>query len=240
MDAQTSSRQRTRGMRRRSTAGGYQLTGERIVDAATNLLERRGPDALSARKLGTALGADPTAIYRYYSGMDEIVLAVADRLLGRAMEGFVPQKHWRASLRHLACRVHDVYVAHPHVAQVAFCRVTRRPHEIAFVEIVLKILHEAGFSTIEAVHRYRALADTMLSFAGQDSGAEILPAEIVTGDDTAWQASYSQVNPATHPHITTAQALLADVMTTSSFSVALDFLLAGFGEPPPKPPAPTS
>lgn len=231
MGAQTGNRQRAQGMRRRSTAGGYQLTAERIIDAATNLLERRGPDALSARKLGTALGADPSAIYRYFGGMDDIVLAVADRLLGRALEGFVPQPDWRIALRDLACRVHDVYVAHPHVAQVAFCRVTRRPHEMAFVETVLGILHEAGFSTVEAVHRYRALADTMLSFAGQDSGAEILPVEVVGGDNAAWQASYSEIDPTTHPHITAAQALLADVMTTSSFTAALDFLLAGFGDP---------
>lgn len=231
MDAETRGRQRAQGMRRRSTAGGYQLTAERIIDAATNLLERRGPDALSARKLGMALGADPTAIYRYFAGMDDIVLAVADRLLGRAMEGFVPHSDWRIALRDLACRVHTVYVAHPHVAQVAFCRVTRRPHEIAFVETVLGILHDAGFDTVEAVHRYRALADTMLSFAGQDAGAAALPPEVVSGDNTAWQASYSQVDPDTHPHITAAHPLLADIMTTSSFTAALDFLLAGFGDP---------
>jgi AcrR family transcriptional regulator len=224
-------RTRTRGQRRRWTAGGFQLSTERIIDAATNLLERRGPDALSARKLGQALGADPTAIYRYFNNMDDIVLAVADRLLGQAMASFVPDTDWRIALRDLACRVHTVYVAHPHVAQVAFCRVTRRPHEMMFVETVLRILHEAGFSTAEAVQRYRALADTMLSFAGQDSGAEILPAEVLEGDDLAWQASYRQVGSDTHPQIKKAQQLLAEVMTMSSFTTALDFLIVGFGEP---------
>jgi AcrR family transcriptional regulator len=225
------SRRATEGRRRRWTAGGFQLTAERIVDAATNLLERRGPDALSARKLGQALGADPTAIYRYFTGMDDIVLAVADRLLGHAMASFVPDTDWRVALRDLACRVHTVYVAHPHVAQVAFCRVTRRPHEMAFVETVLKILHEAGFSTAEAVLRYRALADTMLSFAGQDSGAEILPPEVLEGDDLAWEAAYRELASDTHPEIKKAQELLAAQMTMSSFTTALDFLLVGFGEP---------
>jgi AcrR family transcriptional regulator len=225
-------RQASQGKRRRSTNGGYLLTSERIVDAATNLLERRGPDALSARKLGMALGADPTAIYRYFNGMDDIVLAVADRLLGRAMVGFVADGDWRIALRELACRVHHVYVAHPHVAQVAFCRVTRRPHEMAFVETVLRILCEAGFGTADAVLRYRALADAMLSFAGQDAGAEALPPEVRDGDNAAWRATYSEVNPETHPHINTARTLLAEQMTESSFTAALDFLLAGFGEPP--------
>jgi AcrR family transcriptional regulator len=207
------------------------LTQERIIDAATNLLERRGSDALSARKLGQALGSDPTAIYRYFTGMDDIVLAVADRLLGQAMASFAPDADWRVALRDLACRVHTVYVAHPHVAQVAFCRVTRRPHEMTFVETVLEILDGAGFSTAEAVVRYRALADTMLSFAGQDSGAEILPPEVLEGDDLAWQAVYRELPSETHPQIKKAQQLLAEQMTTSSFTTALDFLLVGFGEP---------
>lgn len=222
----------SQGRRRRSTAGGYQLTSERIVDAATNLLERRGPDALSARKLGAALGADPTAIYRYFDGMDDIVLAVADRLLGRAMAGFVANSDWRIALRELTSRVHYVYIAHPRVAQVAFCRVTRRPHEMAFVETVLRILCEAGFGTADAVLRYRALADAMLSFAGQDAGAEALPPEVRDGDNAAWQAAYSEVGSDTHPYIKKASTLLAEQMTESSFPAALDFLLAGFGEPP--------
>lgn len=226
-------RRASEGLRRRRTAAGVQLSADRIIDAATNLLERRGAEALSARKLGAALGADPTAIYRYFTGMDDIVLAVADRLIGQAMTGFAPSPQWRNTLRDLACRVHAVYVAHPHVAQVAFCRVTRRPNEMAFVETVLAVLIGAGFSVPAAVARYRALADTMLSFAGQDSGADILPPDILDADDQAWNAVYRQQSPQTYPHITQAQHLLAEHMTVSSFTTALDFLLRGFGEPGP-------
>jgi AcrR family transcriptional regulator len=226
-------RQATQGHRRRRTSSGVQLTAELIVEAATNLLERRGSDALSARKLGAALGADPTAVYRYFSGMDDVVLAVADRLLGAAMAGFTPGPDWRASLRELALRVHAGYVAHPQVAQVAFCRVTRRPHEMTFVETVLGILHEAGFTTVEAVQRYRALADTMLSFAGQDSGVELLPPEVLEGDEASWHAAYRDLPATTHPRIAASQRLLAAQMTQSSFPAALDFLLDGFGSPAP-------
>lgn len=219
------------GRRRRPTASGIQLSADRIIDAATNLLERRGPEGLSARKLGAALGADPTAIYRYFTGMDDITLAVADRLIGQAMQGFVAGPDWRSTLRELACRVHDVYVDHPHVAQVAFCRVTRRPHEMAFVETVLAILHDAGFSTAGAVVRYRCLADLMLCFAGQDAGLKILPPDILEGDDQAWLAAYRDLGADTHPHIAKAAPLLAENMATSAFTTALDYLLAGFGQP---------
>jgi AcrR family transcriptional regulator len=225
------SRRPTTGARRRRTAGGGQLSADRIVDAAENLLKYRGPEGLSARKLGTALGADPTAIYRYFSGMDDLVLAVADRTIGRALAGFTVGDDWRAALRDIACRVHTAYVAHPNLALVAASRVTRRPNEMLFVETVLGILAQAGFNTAESVARYRALADTILSFAAQDAGVEILPPEVRRADDQSWQIAYGELSPETHPHIHRAQQLLAEQMTESSFLTALDFLLAGFGNP---------
>ena len=234
MPGETSrTRRATVARRRRPTAGGSQLSAECIVEAAMNLLERRGPDGLSARKLGHALGADPTAIYRYFTNMDDIVLEVADRLIGDVIADFEPDADWRVALRDLAYRSHAVCIAHPQVAQVAFCRVTRRPHEMAIVETMLRILDEAGFSTAEAVLRYRALADTILSFAGQDSGVEILPSGARQGDDSAWHTVYGEVAADTHPQIAKAQQLLAEQMATSSFTIALDFLLIGFGEPQP-------
>jgi AcrR family transcriptional regulator len=225
------SRRRTTGVRRRRTAGGGQLSADRIIDAAESLLKYRGPEGLSARKLGAVLGADPTAIYRYFSGMDDLVLAVADRAIGRALTGFTVGDDWRAALRDIACRVHTAYVDHPNLALVAASRVTRRPNEMLFVETVLGILAQAGFNTAESVARYRALADTMLSFAAQDAGVEILPPEVRCADDQSWQVAYGELSPETHPHIHRAQKLLAEQMTESSFYKALVFLLAGFGDP---------
>ncbi len=57
------------------------LSRERIVEAAAQLVVDHGSEALSARRLGDALGCDPSALYRHYSNMDELQRAVGDHFL---------------------------------------------------------------------------------------------------------------------------------------------------------------
>ncbi|MDX3213763.1 helix-turn-helix domain-containing protein, partial [Streptomyces scabiei] len=52
--------------RRRPTRSGVVLSEELIVDTALRLVGEHGPEALSVRRLGTALGCDPSALYRYF------------------------------------------------------------------------------------------------------------------------------------------------------------------------------
>ena len=70
---------RTRNTRTRS---GAVLSADLIADTAMNLVSEHGAAELSVRRLGAALGCDPTAVYRYFASMDALMLAVggpADR-----------------------------------------------------------------------------------------------------------------------------------------------------------------
>lgn len=57
----------------------------RLIDAAARLLAE-GPDALTTRRLATAVGTSTMAVYTYFRGMDELRFAVRqegfDRLAG--------------------------------------------------------------------------------------------------------------------------------------------------------------
>ena len=120
--------------RRRPTRSGVLLSENLIVETALRLIGEHGPEALSVRRLGAALGCDPTAPYRYFHDTDDLVLAIADRIIGDAMAGFVPGDDWVASLREMALRVRAGYVAHPRAAAMAAHRVTRRTSEIQAVD----------------------------------------------------------------------------------------------------------
>ena len=67
---------RKRGGLRRGT-----LTPDRIVTESLRLLDTGGVAGFSMPKLGRALGADPTAVYRHFASKDDLVLAIADRLI---------------------------------------------------------------------------------------------------------------------------------------------------------------
>ena len=53
--------------RRRRTKQGTVLTHGLIVETALRMLHEHGADGLSARRLGVALGADASTVYRIYS-----------------------------------------------------------------------------------------------------------------------------------------------------------------------------
>ncbi|MGY0488763.1 TetR/AcrR family transcriptional regulator [Streptomyces sp. WG-D5] len=211
--------------RRRPTRSGVLLSEDVIVDCALRLVGQHGPDALSVRRLGAALGCDPSALYRYFHSTDDLLLAVSDRIIGEAMAGFHPERMtWRDGLREFGLRIHRGYRAHPRVAALAAYRVTRRAHEFRAVDAGIGLLRRAGFDDEAAVRHYSAFVDTVLGHAALDAAYVALPAECREADDRAWTDEYAHLPPDTHPHLGGVRPHLP-LMTGSSFDLALDLLL---------------
>ncbi|GAA5020689.1 TetR/AcrR family transcriptional regulator [Kitasatospora paranensis] len=211
--------------RRRPTKQGTVLSEEVIVDTALRLIGLHGAQALTVRRLGAALGADPSAVYRYFRNTDDLLLAVADELVGRAQHGWRSTGDWRADLRAMGMRIHAAYLAHPQAAVLAAHRTTGRDHETRAVETILGVLRTAGFPDKEAVRIYHALVDQGLAFAALDAAAVAMPPAARAADLGVWQARYACLDPATHPHIAATSALLAEDMQRSGYPFALELLL---------------
>ncbi|WP_151476199.1 TetR/AcrR family transcriptional regulator [Streptomyces albicerus] len=210
--------------RRRPTASGVLLSKELITETALRLIGEHGPEALSVRRLGAALGCDPSALYRYFRNTDDLLLAIADRIIGDAMAGFVPGPDWVASLREMAMRVRAGYLAHPRAAAMASYRVTRRENEFRAVETGVGLLLSAGFAPARAVRLYLAFIDTVLSHAALDAACQALPREQREADEQAWTEAYQALDPAAYPALTSVREELRS-MADSSFEEAVDLLL---------------
>lgn len=210
--------------RRRPTRSGVLLSEDLIVGTALRLIGEHGPEALSVRRLGTALGCDPSALYRYFRDADDLVLAIADRIIGDAMAGFSPGCDWLADLREMALRVRAGYLAHPRAAAFASYRVTRRENEIRAVETGVGLLLSAGFAPGEATRLYLAFIDTVLSHAAMDAACQALPRQQREADHRAWREVYRGLDPAAYPVLTTVRQEV-HIMGDSSFEEAVDLLL---------------
>ncbi len=90
-----------------------------ILAESLRLLDEDGIDGFSLPRLGRALGADQTAVYRHFASKDDIVLALADRLIEEAMTGFEPQECWVDTLIEMALRLRRTYLAHPAAASIS-------------------------------------------------------------------------------------------------------------------------
>jgi AcrR family transcriptional regulator len=213
--------------RRRNTRtrAGAVLSSDVIVDAALALVGEHGAAGLSVRRLGAAIGCDPTAIYRYFAGVDELFLAMGDRLIAQALDGYEPGEDWKDNLRTLGKRTYAEYVAHPRVAIAVASRVTGGANERRIIEHVLAELHRAGFEGEQAVRLYRSVGDFILAFSAVDADFLARPEEVRAADVQRWQDAYGDVDAGQFPNLAAVAPIVVAHAEVSTFGLCLELLL---------------
>jgi AcrR family transcriptional regulator len=203
------------------------LTGELIVEMSLQLLDASGVAGFSLPKLGRALGADPTAVYRYFQSKDDLVLAIADRLIEEAIEGFQPHECWIETVAELARRIRAVYREHPAAASLSAFRTTRRPAEMQAVDWLTGAMLAAGFEGEQAALSYRTIADFSLYLAGGEAKFLSLEPAEREADAGAWARAYRAVDPQEYPNISSLRDALPLVTEDAIYEQALAFFLGG-------------
>src|SRR5438309_10954469 len=79
------------------------LSSERILDAAVELLDRDGLDALAMRHLGAALGVEAMSLYRHFAPKVRLLGGRAGRRLSAPARPVPGASPWGGSVRAL-CR----------------------------------------------------------------------------------------------------------------------------------------
>lgn len=212
------------------------LTPELIVEESIGLLDGGGVAGFSMPKLGRVLGADPTAVYRYFRSKDDLVLAIADRLIEYAVDGFTPSACWVDTIFELARRIRAVYLEHPAAASLASYRTTQRPAEMRAVEWLLGAVAEAGFEGEQAARIYLAIADFSLYMAGGEAALLSLDIAQQEADASAWTRAYRAVDAHDHPNIWALRDALPQVAEDRDalYERALELFIAGIQLAAPK------
>ena len=211
------------------------LTPDRIVTESLRLLDEQGLGGFSLPKLGRALGADPTAVYRHFASKDDLVLAIADRLIEESMAGLAARACWVDTVIEIAQRLRATYLAHPAAASISACRTTQRPAEMRVVDILIEAILEAGFEQAEAVRIYRALGDFALSWSGGEATFLALDERLQATDQAAWTSAYLAVDRAEYPHIWQVRTELPDVEDNDIFDTILSLIITGLIRQAPRP-----
>jgi AcrR family transcriptional regulator len=218
-----------RGLRRGT------LTADMLVTESLRLLDEHGIDGFSLPKLGRALGADQTAVYRHFASKDDLVLAIADRLIEEAMAGLVLQECWIDTLTDLARRLRRTYLAHPAAASISAYRTTQRPAEIGTVNVIVGAVLAAGFEGAQAALMYRAMGDFALAWAGFEASFLALDERVQQTDRSAWTSAYLAVSRSEHPNIWQIRTDLPDVDDNDIFETTLALVMEGLARQAPRP-----
>ena len=139
------------------------LSRERVLQAAVELADRGGLDALSMRKLGQELGVEAMALYRHVRDKDDLLDGIVEVIVGE-IESSQPGDDWRRALRDQVMAAREVMLRHPWARRVLEERGTAGPAMLGYIESVLVLLRGGGFSIDLAHHALHVLGSRIVGF----------------------------------------------------------------------------
>jgi AcrR family transcriptional regulator len=229
--------QRISGQRRAGRLQRGELTRELIIRESLYLLDTEGLAGFSLPKLGRALGADPTAVYRHFASKDDLTLAIADGLIEESMEGLAPSECWVETLIDTSRRARKTYLQHPAAASLSTYRTTQGPAEMRVIDVIIGAVLKAGFEGAEAALVYRSFADFSLAWCGSEASFLALDERLQKNDRAAWTRAYLTVDRADYPNIWQIRERLPEVdeVDDEIYEQILTFVVAGLVARAPRP-----
>src|SRR3954452_13576666 len=148
----------------RKSADPPQLSRDRILEVALELIEREGLRALSMRRLAQELDVWPMAVYHWFRDKDELLDAIA---ASTAAAVPVPGagESWRDRLRELLRGAHRAMAHDPAGMGGSLARAFLTPEALRLSESALAILLRAGLPRREAASAWRMLWSYTYGFA---------------------------------------------------------------------------
>lgn len=207
------------------------LSRKRIVDGAAELIAEHGADALSARRLGEALGCDPSALYRHFADMAELKREVGDLYLATARVGERSGESWHAAVRRICIELRKVQLRQPRLAALVRAAPTRLANELRITEALLRELARGGFDLASAASAYHSLIELTVGSAAIDAELDAQPSATRRSAYRQWQRHYAALDPAEFPHAVAIADHLYVGSADERFLAALDALLAGLSSP---------
>jgi AcrR family transcriptional regulator len=161
------------------------LRREAVVQAALELLDQRGLEALSMRSVAAQLGVEAMSLYRHVASKEDLVLAVADRVLAEIE--LPPQgTPWREAMRQRARSAREVFLRHPSAALLVESCATLSPARLAYAESTVGLLMDDGFDPTLAYRAFLLLDSYIYGFAMQE---------------LSWPRGSAEANPPASPDL---------------------------------------
>lgn len=192
----------------------------RIIDAALQIVDDDGAEALSMRTLAQRLGSSTATLYRHFPSRAALIVDVIDRVLGEIDldTADLETATWRPACRRLAHATFDALKRHRNVAPLLAEHPPIGPNAMALREHWFGVMLHHGFPPPTAAHSTVMLARYVLGFATQLVAPPATTAQIFAALRGADMASF----PAT-----AALAHLLPVELEDSFALGLDLILDG-------------
>ncbi len=216
-----------------STRTKERLSRAAVAQAALDLADREGLDALTVRRLATGLGVTPMALYWHFRDKDALLDGVVEQLLSQVrlpeLDGGADPAPWDERLEEALGALLTALAAHPAVAELAKSRILESEAGREVSERILGQLRRGGFTAERAAQLgiYALLTMTSL-VTGQPGLAVGAPEEQREQEVREKWAALQALPPKRFPHLVDSAAWLTDCAATEEWlEVGLATLMAG-------------
>jgi TetR/AcrR family tetracycline transcriptional repressor len=210
-------------------AGRSRLNRENVLEAALDLVDREGLEALTMRRLGGELAIDPMTVHHHVEGKDRLLDGIAD-LLWREVALPDDSESVAEALRTLARSLRDLFRRHPQAAPLILRCSTLPRSELQLLKAYLDFLDSGGVREAAAILRpllsyaagYGYTERSMLGVRCEPNQSEAL------SERERLLYLGQALPPGTTPELSSAAAaVIADCDPDRCFEEGLDLMLAG-------------
>ena len=148
-----------------STDSRSRLTRDRVLDAAIELADAHGVDALSMRKLAKHLGFEVMSLYNHVANKEDLLDAMVDRVAAEIVAP-PPGAGWKPAARAMAISAHEALLRHRWASGLWTTQWPGR-HRWLQMESLLAVLAEAGLPDDLADLGFHAITLHVVGFTQQ-------------------------------------------------------------------------
>lgn len=204
------------------------LSKERIVEAAIDILDTEGENALTFRALSARLATGSGAIYWHVANKSELLAAATDDVIDRVLTDVASGAQPRDAIRTIALGVFDALDAHPWVGT----QLTREPWRSAPARIFEGLGGQVLALGVPKAAQYdvaAALLHYVLGVAGQNAANARVDVGFTdrTTFLTAVADRWRQLDPANYPFLHQVATQLPEHDDRAQYLAGIDLILAG-------------
>ena len=144
-----------------------ELTRDDVIDAAAELVAEHGYAGLSMRALAQRCGVATMTLYRHVHTKEDLMGALADRVLGELTLPAPGTLSWQEELAAVFRSLHDLLLEHPELVEIAAKQHVAGEGAYQGAEVVLDALRGAGIEGESAAVAFATLVAFTLGFVQQ-------------------------------------------------------------------------
>jgi AcrR family transcriptional regulator len=141
------------------------LSRDAIVDAALQIADAEGLDAVSIRRVASNLGVRPMSLYTYIDRKEDLIILMRDKANGEVVLDTELPNGWREAVTAIARRTREVMLRHPWIVDTNAHGAGLSPNALRHLEESLTALRYLHLSPRDAVDVLTAIDKFTLGHA---------------------------------------------------------------------------